>query len=648
MNAETIVPEGELCSAGVAFRDAAQNKTTDTVEHLEYPEDTSDLLEVSDGSELLCNKHQLTEMQERSEDNWIDIDVIGRQNQEDYIVAMMIEARNRATACKIEEAECNAAEKIKHLESMLKGACEERDDAKELCEKLKDAAFEERRLLADQLSIAKAEYESVRNEAQDLVHRLQAEMDAQRLRHAEAIANAKLEYHESLASANRYYEELQIMRGQDQEAHQQQLDTASSDWEARTKETQQHCELLKTEIDTERLRHTETIRRECEELRVSYAQEREELRVSHDLEKAAHKYHVETINSEWRALTRDAQQRCENLRAEMDEGRKKHVRVCEDTRLVHETYMDCTVRQHEQEKAVILEQLKYSSEIVETLEVKIQNQCQVIEELKEELIAQVNAATQRNADIESLTSELASVQRAHDDIFLLWKDQIRKTEVEAKRVRRLTSELDFAASDKIMLEKKVSSVEDEFERAHAYYLDPANVRLPDDEIEEELADKAQSLCEDCVRLKWENTEHIMIIDGLEADLMAARTETWETRQEHVVEIGRLINPSKHPLVVRVVAYTSDLRHGWREVALIKMNPDTSFQSVLKSLRKSHPRKVLQVEATGRFVFDSDTPTQLGLKGGETLLFFQERDEPKVMLDATMAVMSDWRGNNATI
>ncbi|THX02713.1 hypothetical protein D6D13_08124 [Aureobasidium pullulans] len=648
MNAETIVPEGELCSAGVALRDAAQNKTTDTGEHLEYPEDTSDLLEVSDGSELLCNKHQLTEMQERSEDIWIDIDVIGRQNQEDYIVAMMIEARNRATACKIEEAECDAAEKIKHLESMLKGACEERDDAKELCEKLKDAAFEERRLLADQLSIAKAEYESVRNEAQDLVHRLQAEMDAQRLRHAEAIANAKLEYHESLASANRYYEELQIMRGQDQEAHQQQLDTASSDWEARTKETQQHCELLKTEIDTERLRHTETIRRECEELRVSYAQEREELRVCHDLEKAAHKYHVETINSEWRALTRDAQQRCENLRAEMDEEHKKHVRVCEDTRLVHETYMDCTVRQHEQEKAVILEQLKHSSEIVETLEVKIQNHCQVIEELKEELIAQVNAATQRNADIESLTSELASVQRAHDDIFLLWKNQIRKTEVEAKRVRRLTSELDFAASDKIMLEKKVSSVEDEFERAHAYYSDPANVRLPDDEIGEELADKTQSLCEDCVRLKCENTEHSMTIDGLEVELMAARTETWETRQEHLVEIGRLIDPSKHPLVVRVVAYTSDLRHGWREVALIKMNPDTSFQSVLKSLRKSHPRKVLQVEVTGRFVFDSDTPTQLGLKGGETLLFFQEGDEPKVMLDATMAVMSDWRGNNATI
>ncbi|THX67553.1 hypothetical protein D6D08_06649 [Aureobasidium pullulans] len=624
MNAETIVPEGELCSAGVAFRDAAQNKTTDTVEHLEYPEDTSDLLEVSHGSELLCNKHQLTEMQERSEDSWIDIDVIGRQNQEDYIVAMMIEARNRATACKIEEAECNAAEKIKHLESMLKGACKERDDAKELCEKLKDAAFEERRLLADQLSIAKAEYESVRNEAQDLVHRIQAEMDAQRLRHAEAIANAKLEYHESLASANRYYEELQIMRGQDQEAHQQQLDTASLDWEARTKETQQHCELLKTEIDTERLRHTETIRRECEELRVSYAQEREELRVSHDLEKAAHKYHVETINFEWRALTRDAQQRCENLRAEMDEERKKH------------------------EKAVLLEQLKHSTEMVETLEVKIQNHCQVIEELKKELIAQVNAATQRNADIESLTSELASVQRAHDDIFLLWKDQIRKTEVEAKRVRRLTSELDFAASDKIMLEKKGSSVEDEFERAHAYHSDPANVKLPDDEIEEELADRTQSLCEDCVRLKWENTEHSMIIDGLEADLMAARTETWETRQEHVVEIGRLINPSKHPLVVSVVAYTSDLRHGWREVALIKMNPDTSFQSVLKSLRRSHPRKVLQVEATGRFVFDSDTPTQLGLKGGETLLFFQEGDEPKVMLDATMAVMSDWRGNNATI
>ncbi|THY49261.1 hypothetical protein D6C98_06433 [Aureobasidium pullulans] len=603
------------------------------MEQLEYPEDTPDLVE------------------ERSEDNWIDIDVIGRQNQEDNFVAVMVEAQKRASARKIEEAEHNAAEMTKQLENMLKSACEERDDAKELCGKLKDAAFEERRLLADQLSIARAEYETVRNEAQDLVHRLQAEMDAQRLRHAEAIANARLEYHESLASANRYYEEVQIIRGQEQEAHQQQLDTASSDWEARTKETQQHSEKLKAEMDTERLRHTETIAdakslesagRECEELR------REELRVSHDLEKAAHKSHVETINSEWRTLTRDAQQRCENLRAEIDEERKKHVRVCEDTRLVHETCMDCTVRQHEQEKAVILEQLKHSSEIVETLEVKLQNHCQVIEELKKELIAQVNAATQRNADIESLTSELASVQRAHDDIFLLWKDQIRKTEVEAKRVRRLTSELDFAASDKIMLEKKGSSVEDEFERAHAYHSDPANVRLPDDEIEEELADKTQSLCEDCVRLKWENTEHSMIIDGLEADLMAARTETWETRQEHVVEIGRLINPSKHPLVVRVVAYTSDLRHGWLEVALIKMNPDTSFQSVLKSLRQSHPRKVLQVEATGRFVFDSDTPTQLGLKGGETLLFFQEGHEPKVMLDATMAVMSDWRGNNATI
>ncbi|THX29839.1 hypothetical protein D6D10_08802 [Aureobasidium pullulans] len=639
MNAETIFSEDELCSADVAFRDATQNEVYDTTEYSEYPEDMPDLVEG------------------RAEDNWIDIDVIGRQNQEDNFVAVMVEAQKRASARKIEEAEHNAAEMIKQLENMLKGACEERDDAKELCRKLKDAAFEERQLLADQLSIAKAEYETVRNEAQDLVHRLQAEMDAQRLRHAEAIANAKLEYHESLPSANRYYEELQIIREQEQEAHQRQLDAASSDWEARTKETQQHCENLEAEMDTERLRHTETVAdakspesagRECEELRVSYAQEREELRVSHDLEKAAHKYHVETINSEWRTLTRDAQQRCENLRAEMDEERKKHVRVCEDTRLVHETYMDCMVRQHEQERAAILEQLKHSSEMVETLEVKIQNHCQVIEELKKELIAQVNAATQRNADIESLTSELASVQRAHDDIFLLWKDQIRKTEVEAKRVRRLTSELDFAASDKIMLEKKGSSVEDGFERAHAYHSDPANVRLPDDEIEEELADRTESLCEDCVRLKWENTEHSMIIDGLEADLMAARTETWETRQEHVVEIGRLINPSKHPLVVSVVAYTSDLRHGWREVALIKMNPDTSFQSVLKSLRQSHPRKVLQVEATGRFVFDSDTPTQLGLKGGETLLFFQEGDEPKVMLDATMAVMSDWRGNNATI
>lgn len=497
MNAETIVSEDELCSAGVAFCDAARNETTDTMEQLEYPEDTPDLVEVSNGSNYLCNKHQLTETQERSEDNWIDIDVIGRQNQEDNFVAVMVEAQKRTSARKIEEAEHNAAEMIKQLESMLKGACEERDEAKELCEQFKDVASKERQSHADQLSIAKAGHETVRYEAQDLVHRLQAEMDAQRLRHAEAIANAKLEYHESLASANRYREE-----------------------------------------------------------------------------------------------------------------RKKHVRVCEDTRLVHEAYMDCTVRQHEQEKAVILEQLKNSSEIVETLEVKIQNHCQVIEELKEELIAQVNAATQRNADIESLTSGLASVQRAHDDIFLLWKNQIRKTEVEAKRVRRLTSELDFAASDKIMLEKKVSSVEDEFERAHAYYSDPANVRLPDDEIGEELADKTQSLCEDCVRLKWENTEHSMTIDGLEVELMAARTETWETRQEHLVEIGRLIDPSKHPLVVRVVAYTSDLRHGWHEVALIKMNPDTPFQSVLKSLRKSHPRKVLQVEVTGRFVFDSDTPTQV--------------------------------------
>lgn len=259
MNAETIFPEDELCSAGVAFRDAAQNEVYDTTEYSEYPQDVPDLAEVSDRFDLLCNNHQLTEMQERSEDNWIDIDVTGRQSQEDYIVAMMIEARDRAAACKIEGAEYNAAEKIERLESMLKGACEERDNARELCGILKDAAFEERRLLADQVSIAKAEYETVRNEAQDSVHRLQAEMDAQRLRHAKAIANAKLEYHESLASANRYHEGLQIMRGQDQEAHQQQLDTASSDWEARTKETQQHCENLKAEMDTERLHHTEMI-----------------------------------------------------------------------------------------------------------------------------------------------------------------------------------------------------------------------------------------------------------------------------------------------------------------------------------------------------------------------------------------------------
>ncbi|THY11276.1 hypothetical protein D6D01_08974 [Aureobasidium pullulans] len=593
MNAETIFSGDELRSAGVAFRDAAQNETTDTMEHLEYPEDTPDLVEVSDVSGLLYNKHQLTETQERSEDNWIDIDVIGRQNQEDNFVAVMVEAQKRASVRKIEEAEHNAAEMIKQLENMLKGAREERDDAKELCTKLKDAAFKERQSHAKQLSFAEAKYETVRDEAQYL----QAEIDAERLRHAEEIANAQLQYEKHQKAVGRGYMEIQHVRESEQRIHRQQLDTASSDWEARTKETQ-HCENLKVEMDTERLRHTETIAdaklkyqeslesagRECEELRISYAQEREK-------------------------SCGDAQQRCENLRAEMDEERKKHVRVCEDTRMVHETYMDCTVHQHEQEKAVMLEQLKHSSEMVETLEVKNQNWCKAIEEIKAELVAQVKAATQRNADIESLARELASVQGAHDDIFLLWKDQIRKAEVEARRVRRLTSELDFAANDKITREKRVSSVEDEFERANAYYSDPANVRLPDDEIEEELADKTQSLCEDCVRLKWENTEHSMIIDGLETDLMAARTETWETRQEHVVEISRLINPSKHPLVVRVAACTSDLRHGWREVALIKMNPDTSFQSVLKSLRQSHPRNFLQVEATGRFVFDSDTPTQ---------------------------------------
>ena len=465
--------------------------THGTRSYSNHARDMLDLFEVSNESEPLKNKYKLTHRQARSEDNWIDINRIDHQNQQDDFPAVMVEVQKRTTARQNEAAETTAAEQIKQLENMLKGACDERDIANEMCDKLENTATEERRSYADQLSNAKTEYE-----------------------------------------------DLRLLYEQERDMNEDQLNLASSDWEVRTKETQQHCEDLQAEVDGER---------------------------------------------------------------------KKHAKMIENTRLECETSMALIVSQHEQDKAAMLENLRRGSETAEILEAENQKLIARIVAIEPELLAQLTIIKQRDASIESLEREIGVALAERNSISALCNDLKSRAEAEAER---LTGEIDLAISDKRRLERTVSGLKDELERVTSSQQGIVN----ESALEEEIANlKAQN-----TRLDYENTELGMTIDGLDGELNTARCEVWEytndallienelarTREEHAIELDRLTTPSKYPLVIRVAAFINDKRP---EVALIKMNPNTPFKSVLENLRHGHPRKVLKVEVTGRFVFESDTP-----------------------------------------
>ncbi|CAD0083399.1 unnamed protein product [Aureobasidium vineae] len=121
-----------------------------------------------------------------------------------------------------------------------------------------------------------------------------------------------------------------------------------------------------------------------------------------------------------------------------------------------------------------------------------------------------------------------------------------------------------------------------------------------------------------------------------------------------------------PLVMRITVWVSGASGKDTEFALVKMDPDTSFKAVLKDLRRHHPLKALRQKSTGRWIFDSDTPTdvsillsfrspclcaddlKLAMKDEEKLNFIQECGEPLYMLDATTDGAKCWRGKNSRI
>jgi predicted nucleic acid-binding Zn-ribbon protein len=65
--------------------------------------------------------------------------------------------------------------------------------------------------------------------------------------------------------------------------------------------------------------------------------------------------------------------------------------------------------------------------------------------------------------------------------------------------------------------------------------------------------------------------------------------------------------SGQPLVMRVSVWVGGVDGTDTELALIKMNPDTSFKAVLDDLRRHHPLMALKQKDTGRYIFESDTP-----------------------------------------
>ncbi|KAG9646063.1 hypothetical protein KCU95_g5063, partial [Aureobasidium melanogenum] len=128
----------------------------------------------------------------------------------------------------------------------------------------------------------------------------------------------------------------------------------------------------------------------------------------------------------------------------------------------------------------------------------------------------------------------------------------------------------------------------------------------------------------------------------------ARLNTRLAELEEVSQLSSVKNISDGPLVMRIDVWVGGDDGTDIELALVKMNPDTPFKVVLKTLRDQHPLKALKQKSTGRWIFDSDTPASLGFKDGEELVFIRQHDEPMFMLDATTDDAECWRGKDSRI
>ena len=177
--------------------------------------------------------------------------------------------------------------------------------------------------------------------------------------------------------------------------------------------------------------------------------------------------------------------------------------------------------------------------------------------------------------------------------------------------------------------------------------------------------------------KTEIVEHkaeIARLNAKLAELQEVPESSEESAGEKEDEIGELIehtntvehSTSDSPLVMRIVVWVGGENGTDTELALAKMNPDTSFKAVLEDLRGHHPLKALKQKNTGRWIFETDTPAhvsnllffcgpylytnnlQLGLKDGEELVFIQQADEPMYMLDTTIDGAECWRGKDSRV
>jgi hypothetical protein len=182
------------------------------------------------------------------------------------------------------------------------------------------------------------------------------------------------------------------------------------------------------------------------------------------------------------------------------------------------------------------------------------------------------------------------------------------------------------------------------------------------EIAEQKAKIAEQKSEIC-RLKARITELETVPKSL-----SVNAEEKEDALAKPIEHTEAPEPctSGQPLVMRIVVWVGGVDGTDTELALVKMNPDTTFKAVLKDLRRQHPRKALKQKSTGGYIFESDTPAyvsissffccsflhadnfQLGVKNGEELVFVQQNDEPMYMLDATVDDPKSWKAKGSRV
>ncbi|CAD0107674.1 unnamed protein product, partial [Aureobasidium uvarum] len=165
--------------------------------------------------------------------------------------------------------------------------------------------------------------------------------------------------------------------------------------------------------------------------------------------------------------------------------------------------------------------------------------------------------------------------------------------------------------------------------------------------------------------RTEIAEHKAEVDEYKAEIARLRTkiaelqvsepssdsvEEKERAHEGSIEHSETVEHCKCycPLIMRITVWVGGASGKDTDLALVKMDPDTPFKAVLEDMRRHHPLKVLRQKSTGRYIFDSDTPSDLAMKNEEELDFIQECGEPLYMLDATTDGAKSWRGKNSRI